>query len=97
MTILSSTGPRNATQNFMHSLRSLSAAAGCQVFAKLDLLQPSGSFKIHGVGNMIWQTAQRFAEPLPPTTLLLKLAWECQASSCYRGKVAGLEDNSGSS
>src|SRR5271168_830552 len=45
---------------------SLSAAAGCQVFAKLDLLQPSGSFKIRGVGNMIWQTVQRFADPSRP-------------------------------
>ena len=45
---------------------SLSAAAGCQVFAKLDLLQPSGSFKIRGVGNMIWQTVQAFGDPSRP-------------------------------
>ncbi|KAL4896586.1 tryptophan synthase beta subunit-like PLP-dependent enzyme [Aspergillus ambiguus] len=31
----------------------LSKAAGCRVFLKLDLLQPSGSFKSRGVGNLI--------------------------------------------
>ena len=45
---------------------SLSAAAGCQVFAKLDLLQPSGSFKIRGVGNLVWQTVCAFADPAHP-------------------------------
>lgn len=44
---------------------SLSAAAGCQVFAKLDLLQPSGSFKIRGVGNMVWQTVRAFGGERP--------------------------------
>ncbi|OQE25406.1 hypothetical protein PENSTE_c006G04959 [Penicillium steckii] len=32
---------------------SFSKAAGCRVFLKLDLLQPSGSFKSRGVGNFI--------------------------------------------
>lgn len=45
---------------------SLSAAAGCQVFAKLDLLQPSGSFKIRGVGNLIWQTVRAFGDASRP-------------------------------
>ncbi|KAE8149623.1 tryptophan synthase beta subunit-like PLP-dependent enzyme [Aspergillus avenaceus] len=31
----------------------LSKAAGCQVFLKLELLQPSGSFKTRGIGNLI--------------------------------------------
>ncbi|KAE8383591.1 tryptophan synthase beta subunit-like PLP-dependent enzyme [Aspergillus bertholletiae] len=31
----------------------LSKAAGCKVFLKLDLLQPSGSFKSRGIGNLI--------------------------------------------
>ncbi|RDW93298.1 putative L-serine dehydratase [Aspergillus mulundensis] len=32
---------------------SLSKTAGCRVFLKLDLLQPSGSFKTRGIGNLI--------------------------------------------
>ncbi|KAJ5217653.1 uncharacterized protein N7469_011278 [Penicillium citrinum] len=32
---------------------SFSKAAGCRIFLKLDLLQPSGSFKSRGVGNFI--------------------------------------------
>ncbi|KAL4811491.1 tryptophan synthase beta subunit-like PLP-dependent enzyme [Aspergillus unguis] len=32
---------------------SLSKTAGCRVFLKLDLLQPSGSFKSRGIGNLI--------------------------------------------
>jgi L-serine/L-threonine ammonia-lyase len=81
MTIPPSTGPRNTNSTKCKpgpsdrppwiktpciASESLSAAAGCQVFAKLDLLQPSGSFKIRGVGNMIWQTVQRFADPSRP-------------------------------
>lgn len=31
----------------------LSKEAGCRVFLKLDLLQPSGSFKSRGIGNLI--------------------------------------------
>ncbi|KAE8133291.1 tryptophan synthase beta subunit-like PLP-dependent enzyme [Aspergillus pseudotamarii] len=31
----------------------LSKAAGCRVFLKLELLQPSGSFKSRGIGNLI--------------------------------------------
>ncbi|KAI5818572.1 tryptophan synthase beta subunit-like PLP-dependent enzyme [Pyronema omphalodes] len=31
----------------------LSKLAGCEVYLKLDLLQPSGSFKSRGVGNLI--------------------------------------------
>ncbi|KAG2418363.1 hypothetical protein HFD88_001464 [Aspergillus terreus] len=31
----------------------LSRAAGCRVFLKLELLQPSGSFKSRGIGNFI--------------------------------------------
>ncbi|KAL2866715.1 putative L-serine dehydratase [Aspergillus lucknowensis] len=32
---------------------SLSKTAGCRVFLKLELLQPSGSFKTRGIGNLI--------------------------------------------
>ncbi|OAL70239.1 L-serine dehydratase [Trichophyton violaceum] len=32
---------------------SLSKAAGCRVFLKLDNLQPSGSFKSRGIGNLV--------------------------------------------
>ncbi|KAF7589436.1 hypothetical protein BBP40_004273 [Aspergillus hancockii] len=32
----------------------LSKAAGCRVFLKLELLQPSGSFKSRGIGNLIF-------------------------------------------
>ncbi|KAJ5911360.1 tryptophan synthase beta subunit-like PLP-dependent enzyme [Penicillium subrubescens] len=31
----------------------LSKQAGCRIFLKLDLLQPSGSFKSRGIGNLI--------------------------------------------
>ncbi|GAM39226.1 hypothetical protein TCE0_034f10593 [Talaromyces pinophilus] len=31
----------------------LSKAAGCRIFLKLDCLQPSGSFKSRGIGNLI--------------------------------------------
>ncbi|KGO73491.1 Tryptophan synthase beta subunit-like PLP-dependent enzymes superfamily [Penicillium italicum] len=31
----------------------LSKAAGCRIFLKLELLQPSGSFKSRGIGNLI--------------------------------------------
>jgi L-serine/L-threonine ammonia-lyase len=45
---------------------SLSAAAGCEVFAKLDLLQPSGSFKSRGIGNFIWESAREFGSASRP-------------------------------
>ncbi|KAM5435350.1 catabolic L-serine/threonine dehydratase [Microsporum ferrugineum] len=32
---------------------SLSKAAGCRIFLKLDNLQPSGSFKSRGIGNLV--------------------------------------------
>ncbi|KAI7039200.1 hypothetical protein KC352_g46721, partial [Hortaea werneckii] len=37
----------------------LSKAAGCRIFLKLDLLQPSGSFKSRGIGAFILSTLQR--------------------------------------
>ncbi|KAL4975036.1 tryptophan synthase beta subunit-like PLP-dependent enzyme [Aspergillus desertorum] len=37
---------------------SLSKTAGCRVFLKLDLLQPSGSFKSRGIGNLIRNALQ---------------------------------------
>ncbi|KAL4761614.1 putative L-serine dehydratase [Aspergillus foveolatus] len=37
---------------------SLSKTAGCRVFLKLDLLQPSGSFKSRGIGNLICNALQ---------------------------------------
>ncbi|KAF8464592.1 tryptophan synthase beta subunit-like PLP-dependent enzyme [Kalaharituber pfeilii] len=38
--------------------KSLSAAAGCQVYMKLDNFQPSGSFKSRGVGNLCLKAIQ---------------------------------------
>ncbi|KAL3477909.1 tryptophan synthase beta subunit-like PLP-dependent enzyme [Aspergillus californicus] len=37
---------------------SLSKTAGCKVFLKLELLQPSGSFKSRGIGNLIRNALQ---------------------------------------
>ncbi|KAL4919290.1 tryptophan synthase beta subunit-like PLP-dependent enzyme [Aspergillus aurantiobrunneus] len=37
---------------------SLSESAGCRVFLKLELLQPSGSFKSRGIGNFIRNALQ---------------------------------------
>ncbi|KAL4787681.1 tryptophan synthase beta subunit-like PLP-dependent enzyme [Aspergillus varians] len=37
---------------------SLSKTAGCRVFLKLELLQPSGSFKSRGIGNLIRNAIQ---------------------------------------
>ncbi|KAL5336494.1 tryptophan synthase beta subunit-like PLP-dependent enzyme [Aspergillus crustosus] len=37
---------------------SLSKTAGCRVFLKLELLQPSGSFKSRGIGNFIRNALQ---------------------------------------
>ncbi|KAL2826048.1 tryptophan synthase beta subunit-like PLP-dependent enzyme [Aspergillus cavernicola] len=37
---------------------SLSRTAGCRIFLKLDLLQPSGSFKSRGIGNLIRNALQ---------------------------------------
>ncbi|KAL2821094.1 tryptophan synthase beta subunit-like PLP-dependent enzyme [Aspergillus granulosus] len=37
---------------------SLSKTAGCRVFLKLELLQPSGSFKTRGIGNLIRNALQ---------------------------------------
>ncbi|KAJ5123335.1 L-serine dehydratase [Penicillium atrosanguineum] len=34
----------------------LSKQAGCRIFLKLELLQPSGSFKSRGIGNLILQS-----------------------------------------
>jgi L-serine/L-threonine ammonia-lyase len=40
----------------IHSIP-LSRAAGCNIFLKLDNLQPSGSFKSRGIGNMMFRAA----------------------------------------
>ena len=37
----------------------LSKAAGCRVFLKMENLQPSGSFKSRGIGNLILQSVKR--------------------------------------
>ena len=37
----------------------LSKTAGCRIFLKLDTLQPSGSFKSRGVGNVVLQAVRR--------------------------------------
>ncbi|KAK3365899.1 tryptophan synthase beta subunit-like PLP-dependent enzyme [Lasiosphaeria ovina] len=39
----------------------LSRAAGCNIFLKLENLQPSGSFKSRGVGNMMSQAAAKLS------------------------------------
>merc|ERR1712014_423838 len=41
----------------------LSKAAGCRIFLKLDLLQPSGSFKSRGIGAFILSTLQQSPNP----------------------------------
>ena len=38
--------------------RTLSRAAGCRIFLKLENLQPSSSFKSRGIGNLILSTIQ---------------------------------------
>lgn len=47
----------------------LSRAAGCRVFLKLENLQPAGSFKSRGIGNLILQQVAQHghgsAEPKP--------------------------------
>ncbi|KAJ4504499.1 catabolic L-serine/threonine dehydratase [Exophiala dermatitidis] len=37
----------------LHESPTLSRAAGCRVFLKLENLQPSGSFKSRGIGNLV--------------------------------------------
>ncbi|OXG89891.1 L-serine ammonia-lyase [Cryptococcus neoformans A2-102-5] len=37
----------------------LSRLAGCRIFLKLDNLQPSGSFKSRGIGNLVRRSIQR--------------------------------------
>ncbi|KAA6414702.1 MAG: L-serine ammonia-lyase [Lasallia pustulata] len=37
----------------------LSKAAGCRIFLKLENLQPAGSFKSRGIGNLVLQAAHR--------------------------------------
>ncbi|PPJ59881.1 hypothetical protein CBER1_04969 [Cercospora berteroae] len=41
----------------------LSKAAGCRILLKLDSLQPSGSFKIRGLGHFILKTYQTSPHP----------------------------------
>ncbi|WVO23399.1 uncharacterized protein IAS62_004751 [Cryptococcus decagattii] len=43
----------------------LSRLAGCRIFLKLDNLQPSGSFKSRGIGNLVRRSIQR-APPNAP-------------------------------
>ncbi|KAL5628805.1 hypothetical protein BROUX41_002196 [Berkeleyomyces rouxiae] len=42
----------------------LSRAAGCNIWLKLDNLQPSGSFKSRGIGNFIARTAAAATSPV---------------------------------
>ncbi|KAJ5763990.1 hypothetical protein N7533_002671 [Penicillium manginii] len=44
----------------------LSKLAGCRIFLKLDLLQPSGSFKSRGVGNFIHANLKSHSQSHPP-------------------------------
>ncbi|KAK4615318.1 Catabolic L-serine/threonine dehydratase [Fulvia fulva] len=41
----------------------LSKAAGCRIFLKLDNLQPSGSFKSRGLGNLVIKSMERAEDP----------------------------------
>lgn len=41
----------------------LSKAAGCRIFLKLDHLQPSGSFKSRGIGNLCLSAMKRARNP----------------------------------
>lgn len=45
--------------------RALSLSANCRVFLKLELLQPSGSFKSRGIGNLIIEHIRRASSPKP--------------------------------
>lgn len=47
--------------------RALSLAAGCNIHLKLDLLQPSGSFKSRGIGNLISLASSRHTPHSPET------------------------------
>ncbi|KAH8145549.1 uncharacterized protein LAJ45_10349 [Morchella importuna] len=42
----------------------LSKAAGCRVFMKMDMFQPSGSFKSRGVGNLCLKAVQSRPGPI---------------------------------
>ncbi|KAJ5408427.1 hypothetical protein N7509_002310 [Penicillium cosmopolitanum] len=44
----------------------LSKLAGCRIFLKMDLLQPSGSFKSRGVGNFIHANLKSHSQTHPP-------------------------------
>ncbi|SPN97252.1 related to L-serine dehydratase [Cephalotrichum gorgonifer] len=46
----------------------LSKAAGCNIFLKLENLQPSGSFKSRGIGNLISRTAAKASSASPART-----------------------------
>ncbi|KAL9612827.1 MAG: hypothetical protein Q9167_002610 [Letrouitia subvulpina] len=41
----------------------LSKAAGCRIFLKLENLQPAGSFKTRGIGNLLLQSLLKHPEP----------------------------------
>lgn len=41
----------------------LSKSAGCQIYLKLENLQPSGSFKSRGIGNLLRSHLQSLADP----------------------------------
>ncbi|KAJ4109023.1 catabolic L-serine/threonine dehydratase [Fusarium oxysporum] len=57
----------------------LSRVAGCNVYLKLENLQPSGSFKSRGIGNLMTQAA---AAPQARSTstapLAATLVWHVQ-------------------
>ncbi|KXJ93302.1 tryptophan synthase beta subunit-like PLP-dependent enzyme [Microdochium bolleyi] len=46
----------------------LSRAAGCNIFLKLENLQPSGSFKSRGIGSMMHRSFLDRCSSLPPPT-----------------------------
>lgn len=50
----------------VHSI-ALSRLAGCQIYLKLDLHQPSGSFKSRGIGNFLIQSLKQTSSPTQPT------------------------------
>jgi len=48
----------------VHSI-ALSRLAGCQIYLKLELHQPSGSFKSRGIGNFLVQSLRQASSAIP--------------------------------
>eukprot|EP00405_Crypthecodinium_cohnii_P031658 CAMPEP_0206519742 /NCGR_PEP_ID=MMETSP0324_2-20121206/65382_1 /ASSEMBLY_ACC=CAM_ASM_000836 /TAXON_ID=2866 /ORGANISM="Crypthecodinium cohnii, Strain Seligo" /LENGTH=303 /DNA_ID=CAMNT_0054013401 /DNA_START=149 /DNA_END=1060 /DNA_ORIENTATION=+ len=69
--------------------RSLSAKLGAEVYLKLDCLQPSGSFKLRGIGHTVRTAVMNGAKVLPSTSppVAHKLLSELGAKVVVHGDV----------